>query len=128
MVLCIKRSELTLETRNKAIKQVTNLLNEDITDQFHINEVDAALEGDTIFTIENSRGEQVTLQNIFLKNSETLDYKIVFGRLLVIPPTHIIHNTCSHPFIEKKLHETKYTCLKCGLVADVNYFRNKKEQ
>lgn len=115
-----------MESRNQAIECVMSLLREDIVDQFHINEVDAALDGKTIFSVTNSIGEKITLQNMFQENSESLIYDIVSWTLLTTPPKNFKRQVCNHPHVLRDLEEEQYTCLNCGIVADKEYFRDRK--
>jgi len=73
-----------MESRDEAIQCALAILQEDIVDQFHINEVDAALAGKTVFSIENSIGEQMTLRNIYQNNSESLRYELISFSILLI--------------------------------------------
>lgn len=116
-----------MESRDEAIEFVREILQEDIVDQFHINEVDAALEGKTIFTIRNKQGEEVTLQNFFQEHSELLVYDLISCTLLVRPPNKNKRRICNHPRIEKGLHEKRYTCLRCGLIEDEEFFREQRD-
>src|SRR5690625_1963053 len=115
-----------MESRNEAINCVMEMLKEDIVDQFHINEVDAALEGKTVFSVTNSIGEKITLQNMFQENSETLIYDVVSCAMLMTPPTKVKKQVCNHPQILKGLEEEQFTCITCGIVADEEYVRDRK--
>lgn len=116
-----------MESRDHAIMLVKSILKEDIVDQFHIKEVEAALEGYTIFTIHNRLGESMTMQNFFLEEADDVIYRVVASNLLITPPKSI-RRVCHHPTIEKGLHEQKFTCKRCGLIADREYFRRESER
>jgi|SRR5699024_9371516 len=115
-----------MESRNRAIMLVKAILKENIVDQFHIKEVEAALEGYTIFTIRNRLGESMTMQNFFLEDVDDVIYRVVASNLLMIPRKSI-RRMCHHPTIEKGLNEQKFTCKRCGLIADREYFRRESE-
>ncbi len=116
-----------MESRYQAIMLVQAILKEDVVDQFHIKEVEAALEGDTIFTIRNKLGESMTVQNFFQEDAEDIIYRVVSVELLMTPLKYP-RRMCRHPTIEKGLHEQKFTCNRCGLIADREYFRREKER
>lgn len=117
-----------MESRDKAIEFTKAILQEDIIDQFHINEVDAALEGNTIFTVRNKIGEETTLQNIFQEESEQLIYGFLSSRLLMTRYKGDRRRICHHPTIEKGLHEKRFTCRRCGLIGNKEFFRRERER
>lgn len=107
-------------SRDDAIMIVLKMLQEDIIDQFHIKEVTAALEGNNLFSVHNEIGEQVTLRS----NTSVFHYEIVSYQLFLKSKTLY----CHHPSLKKDVHKNKYICLECGLVANMEYFKNKKER
>lgn len=109
-----------MHSRDDAIMLVLHMLQEDIVDQFHIKEVTAALDGDQTFSINNKIGECVTLRchpSVFL-------YEITSCQLFIKSRKRI----CDHQSLKKDVHKHKYICLDCGLVANMEYFNNKKER
>lgn len=113
-----------MHSRDEAIMSVLHMLEEDIIDQFHIKEVTAALEGNSLFSVCNKLGEQITLRNNLHSDARTFQYEIVSLQLFLKSSTYY----CHHPSIKKDLHKNKYICLECGMVANMAYFNKKKER
>lgn len=47
------QKENAMSIRDETIKRICELLNEDIEDQFHVNELQAAIEGERCFCVTN---------------------------------------------------------------------------
>lgn len=69
--------------REETIKRICELLNEDIEDQFHENELQAAIEGERCFCVTNKKHQGVFVKNIYYENVDVSDYVIVAYRMLV---------------------------------------------
>lgn len=63
-----------MDTRDETIEKVSRLLNEDITNQFAKNEVNAALEGRNYFQVKNTSGEGILVEFLYYESIDSLDY------------------------------------------------------
>lgn len=114
-------------SRDDAILFVIDVLNEDIVDQFNKHEKIATLNDETLFSIQNKRGEKVTLCNAINSDISFFNYDIVSYYFYIERDKN---RECSHPAITKQSQEDDdtYLCYSCGLIANIKVFNKRKER
>jgi len=66
-----------MKLRNETIEKINRYLNEDIGEQFIVNELDAVMNGKNYFYVHNQRGDVFKINIIYYKLGDVLDYHLM---------------------------------------------------
>ena len=63
--------------RNEIIEKINLFLQEDVSEQFIMNELDAVMDGRDYFYVQNKRGDRLKILIIYYRVADVIDYHIV---------------------------------------------------
>lgn len=66
-----------MKLRNETIEKINRYLNEDIGEQFIVNELDAVMNGKNYFYVHNKSGHVFKINIIYYERGEVLDYHLM---------------------------------------------------